>query len=83
MVSFTIALFILIAGYFIYGRFVSGVFGEDHGRPTPVKTMADGVDYVELSSWKIFLIQFLNIAGLGPIFGAIMVSCSGRQHSSG
>lgn len=72
MTSFLIALAVLIGGYFIYGRFVARVFGVDPSRPTPVKTMADGVDYVELPSWKIFLIQFLNIAGLGPIFGAIM-----------
>lgn len=72
MISFLIALLSLIAGYFIYGSFVSRVFGVDPSRPTPVKTMADGVDYVALPTWKIFLIQFLNIAGLGPIFGAIM-----------
>ena len=72
MISFSIALLILIAGYFTYGVFVSKVFGQDSARPTPVHTMADGVDYVKLSTWKIFLIQFLNIAGLGPIFGAIM-----------
>lgn len=72
MISFIIALALLIGGYFVYGRFVASVFGVDSSRPTPVKTMADGVDYVELPTWKIFLIQFLNIAGLGPIFGAIM-----------
>lgn len=72
MISFSIALAVLVIGYFVYGRFVSRVFGEDPGRKTPVMTMADGVDYVELPTWKIFLIQFLNIAGLGPIFGAIM-----------
>lgn len=72
MISFTLALCLLIGGYFIYGTFVSRVFGEDAKRPTPVQTMADGVDYVHLPAWKIFLIQFLNIAGLGPIFGAIM-----------
>lgn len=72
MISFIIALVVLIGGYFTYGAFVSKVFGQDPGRPTPVKTKADGVDFVELPSWKIFLIQFLNIAGLGPIFGAIM-----------
>ncbi len=59
-------------GYFTYGKFVSNVFGADPKRTTPVHTMADGVDYVALPTWKIFLIQFLNIAGLGPIFGAIM-----------
>lgn len=72
MYSFIIALIALIVGYFIYGAFVSRIFGVDSNRPTPVKQLADGVDYVELPTWKIFLIQFLNIAGLGPIFGAIM-----------
>lgn len=72
MISFSIALLLLIVGYIVYGKFVSRVFGEDPARPTPVQTMADGVDYVRLPNWKIFLIQFLNIAGLGPIFGAIM-----------
>lgn len=72
MISFIIALVLLIAGYFTYGLFVEKVFGSDPKRPTPVQTMADGVDYVPLPTWKIFLIQFLNIAGLGPIFGAIM-----------
>ncbi len=72
MLSFTIALAVLILGYFTYGAFVSKVFGVEPDRPTPVQTMADGVDYVKLPTWKIFLIQFLNIAGLGPIFGAIM-----------
>lgn len=72
MISFTLSLIILISGYFIYGRFVSKVFGQDATRPTPVHRLADGVDYVKLPTWKVFLIQFLNIAGLGPIFGAIM-----------
>lgn len=72
MVSFIIALSLLVIGYFTYGKFVSNVFGADPKRTTPVHTMADGVDYVALPTWKIFLIQFLNIAGLGPIFGAIM-----------
>lgn len=72
MLSFTIALFVLIFGYIFYGKFVSKVFGQDPARVTPVHTLADGVDFVALPTWKIFLIQFLNIAGLGPIFGAIM-----------
>lgn len=72
MISFIIALLLLVGGYFVYGKFVANVFGVEPGRPTPVHTMADGVDYVPLPTWKIFLIQFLNIAGLGPIFGAIM-----------
>lgn len=72
MISFTIALIVLVVGYFLYGKVVERIMGPDPLRPTPVQTMADGVDYVPLPSWKIFLIQFLNIAGLGPIFGAIM-----------
>lgn len=72
MLSFSLALIILIAGYIFYGKFVAKVFGQDSSRPTPVKQHADGVDFVELPTWKVFLIQFLNIAGLGPIFGAIM-----------
>ena len=72
MISFIVALVILIGGYFVYSKVVAKIAGEDSSRLTPVHTHADGVDFVELPSWKIFLIQFLNIAGLGPIFCAIM-----------
>ena len=72
MITFLVALCALIGGYFLYGAVVDRVFGVDPSRPTPAVTMADGVDYMPLPSWRIFLIQFLNIAGLGPIFGAIM-----------
>lgn len=72
MISLIIAIIALICGYCIYGKFVAKVFGVNPSIKTPVHSMADGVDYVILPSWKIFLIQFLNIAGLGPIFGAIM-----------
>ena len=71
MITFTLCLLALIAGYFIYGRFVERIFGPDD-RKTPALTKTDGVDYIPLPTWKIFMIQFLNIAGLGPIFGAIM-----------
>ena len=71
MITFSIALILLILGYFIYGAFVNRIFGPDD-RKTPALTMNDGVDYMPLPNWKIFMIQFLNIAGLGPIFGAIM-----------
>lgn len=72
MFSFTICLLALIAGYFIYGKFIERIFGPDPTRPTPAITLKDGVDFAPLPAWKIFFIQFLNIAGLGPIFGAIM-----------
>lgn len=71
MISFTICLLALVAGYFLYGRFVERIFGPDD-RKTPALTKTDGVDYIPLPTWKIFMIQFLNIAGLGPIFGAIL-----------
>ncbi|WP_322933300.1 carbon starvation protein A [Bacteroides sp. CG01] len=71
MITFTLCLLALIIGYFTYGRFMERVFGPDD-RKTPALTKADGVDYIPLPTWKIFMIQFLNIAGLGPIFGAIM-----------
>lgn len=71
MISFTLCLLALIAGYVIYGRFVERIFAPD-SRQTPAIRKNDGVDYLPLPTWKIFMIQFLNIAGLGPIFGAIM-----------
>jgi len=72
MFSFLISLAFLITGYFIYGAFVNRLFKPDSNRLTPAVTKADGVDFVPLKPWKVFLIQFLNIAGTGPIFGAIM-----------
>lgn len=72
MTSFLIALAVLVGGYFIYGLLVEKIFGIDKNRPMPAYTRQDGVDYVPLPTWRVFLIQFLNIAGLGPIFGAIM-----------
>ena len=71
MITFVLSLAALVLGYFLYGRFVERVFGPDD-RPTPAIAKADGVDFMVLPSWKIFMIQFLNIAGTGPIFGAIM-----------
>ena len=71
MISFIISLVALILGYFIYGAIVERVMRPDD-RETPAVRLADGVDYVVLPTWKVFMIQFLNIAGTGPIFGAIM-----------
>lgn len=72
MTIFLISIAILIGGYFLYGLIVEKIFGIDPSRLTPAVRRADGVDYLPLPTWKVFLIQFLNIAGLGPIFGAIM-----------
>lgn len=71
MLSFTISIFALFIGYMIYSRVAEYVFGPDD-RETPAIRKKDGIDYVVLPSWRIFMIQFLNIAGTGPIFGAIM-----------
>lgn len=72
MITFICCLAFLVTGYFIYGSFIERIFGIDSSRQTPAYTHQDGVDYIPMSSWKVFMIQFLNIAGLGPIFGAIM-----------
>ncbi|MBR1808506.1 MAG: carbon starvation protein A [Paludibacteraceae bacterium] len=72
MITFIFSIVILVLGYLLYGKLVEKVFMADAKRPTPATQKEDGVDYVPLSGWRIFLIQFLNIAGLGPIFGAIM-----------
>lgn len=72
MTAFLISLAILIGGYFTYGWIVDRIMGTRKEAPVPALTMTDGVDYLPLPAWKVFLIQFLNIAGLGPIFGAIM-----------
>ncbi len=71
MVTFIIALLLLISGYAFYGALVEKIFGADKNRPVPCDTNFDGVDYLPMPTWKVFLIQFLNIAGTGPIFGAI------------
>jgi carbon starvation protein CstA len=72
MVTFFTSILLLIGGYFLYGKLVERVFGVQADRATPAYEHTDGVDYVPMSWGRIFLIQFLNIAGLGPIFGAIM-----------
>ncbi|GFM32699.1 carbon starvation CstA family protein [Desulfovibrio subterraneus] len=72
MFYFFLACALLIAGYFIYGKVVEANFGADQCRVTPACRMEDGVDYVKMSPAKIYLIQLLNIAGLGPIFGPIL-----------
>lgn len=72
MISFFIALTLLVTGYFVYGKFVERIFAPDPDRATPAVAHPDGVDFVRLPAWKMFMIQFLDIAGLGPIFGTIL-----------
>ena len=71
MYSFIICVLILILSYFIYGKFIERIAGVDENIETPVQRLEDGVDYMPMSRLKLYLIHFLNIAGLGPIFGAI------------
>ncbi|AUS05497.1 carbon starvation protein A [Pseudotamlana carrageenivorans] len=71
MISFLLCVALLVTGYLVYGSFLERQFGMDKSKPTPAIYKQDGVDFVPLKLGKIFLIQFLNIAGLGPIFGAI------------
>lgn len=82
MFSFLICLALLIGGYFVYGGIVEKTFGPDD-RETPAVKINDGVDYVVLPQWKLFMIQLLNIAGLGPIFGALQVLCGVPSCSCG
>jgi carbon starvation protein CstA len=71
MVTFIVSLLALVLGYVFYGKLVEKIFSPDD-RKTPAVRINDGVDFIVLPSWKVFMIQFLNIAGTGPIFGAIM-----------
>lgn len=72
MITFATSIILLILGYTLYSKVLERMLDTDPSRPTPATTMADGVDYVPMKPWKVFLIQFLNIAGIGPICGAIM-----------
>lgn len=72
MITFLVCFVVLVLAYFTYGKFIENIIQPDAKRETPAITRADGVDYVPMPAWKMFMIQFLNIAGLGPIFGAIM-----------
>ena len=72
MYSFLLSIVALVLGYFFYGRLVERVVAPDKSRTTPAVIHNDGMDYIPMPTWKVFMIQFLNIAGTGPIFGAIM-----------
>jgi len=77
MITFILSILLLVAGYFVYGKLVSRYLDVDPQRKTPAYENEDGVDFMPMPTWKVFVIQFLNIAGLGPIFGAIMGAAYG------
>lgn len=77
MITFLVCLAALITAYFTYGKYLERLGDTDPSHPTPAKRMADGIDYIEMPRWRVFLIQLLNIAGTGPIFGAILGACFG------
>ena len=76
MISLAISLVILLIGFAVYGKLTERVFAPDD-RQTPAVAINDGVDCVPMKPWKAFLVQLLNIAGTGPIFGALMGACFG------
>ena len=76
MISFFACLILLLVGFFTYSKVIEKVFRVDD-RPTPAIAHPDGVDYIPMKTWRIFLIQLLNIAGLGPIYGALSGACWG------
>ncbi len=71
MITFFLSILFLLLGYQFYSKLLEKVMDAKSDRPTPAMTMNDAIDYVPMPWWRVFLIQFLNIAGLGPIFGAI------------
>lgn len=77
MITFFICLSLLVAAYFLYGRFLDRVCRIDPKAEVPSKRLYDGVDYMPMPRWRVFLIQLLNIAGIGPIFGAVLGACFG------
>lgn len=76
MITLILSFVVLVVGYFTYGKLVERTFGPDD-RVTPANSMTDGVDYMPMKTWRAFLVQLLNIAGTGPIFGALMGACFG------
>ena len=79
MITFTGALVILLLGYLFYGAFVERIFGAKADAAMPCDTKRDGVDYMPLPTWRVFLIQFLNIAGTGPMPYCLCMDCL-RMH---
>ena len=79
MIAFVSGLLLLVGGYFVYGRLTESAVRPDPNRITPAIARADGVDYVAMSTWRVYLVQLLNIAGLGPVFGPILGALWGPQ----
>lgn len=77
MITFLLCLTALVGAYFTYGTYLQRLADTDDSNPTPAERLADGVDYMKMPRWRVFLIQLLNIAGTGPIFGAILGACFG------
>ncbi|MBR5876698.1 MAG: carbon starvation protein A, partial [Akkermansia sp.] len=71
LLIFVLSALLLIGGYMLYGRLAEKVYGFDCNMTMPCEKLADGVDYVSMPTWRVFMIQLLNIAGLGPVFGAL------------
>jgi len=72
MITFLLSILFLVLGFIFYGKFIENFFGANNNNATPAIKNPDGVDFIPLPTWKVFTIQFLNIAGLGPVFGAIL-----------
>ncbi|GAE34826.1 carbon starvation protein A [Halalkalibacter akibai JCM 9157] len=83
MITFLGSIALLIIAYFTYGKFIEKMFGVKDARPTPAYSMKDGVDYIPMGTNRNSLIQLLNIAGVGPIFGPIMGALYGPVALSG
>ncbi len=77
MIAFVLCLALLVIAYFTYGKYLEKICKIDNKAAVPSSTLYDGVDYVPMPRWRTFLIQLLNIAGTGPIFGAILGACYG------
>lgn len=71
LLIFALCILLLVGGYFFYGKLAERLYGVDVNMPMPCKTQSDGIDYVAMPTWRVFMVQLLNIAGLGPVFGAV------------
>ena len=79
MIAFVCGLVLLVGGYFFYGRLTSSTVEPDPAGWTAAIAREDGVDFVAMPTWRVYLVQLLNIAGLGPVFGPILGALWGPQ----